>query len=118
MYGVAVESLPNFGMLYGPNTNLGHNSIILMIEAQSKYINGMIKEVLEARREGGQLVIMPKERRVREYNEELQGELEKSSFNDARCGSWYKRKDNGKITQNWSRNVIDYQKVSLVDLEV
>ena len=118
LYGVAVESLPNFGMLYGPNTNLGHNSIILMIEAQSKYINGMIKEVLEARREGGQLVIMPKEKRVREYNEELQGELKKSSFNDDRCGSWYKRKDNGKITQNWSKNVIDYQKVSFVFVEV
>lgn len=25
LYGVCVESMPNFGMLYGPNTNLGHN---------------------------------------------------------------------------------------------
>lgn len=28
LYGVLAESLPNFGMLYGPNTNLGHNSIV------------------------------------------------------------------------------------------
>ena len=28
--GTCVEDMPNFGMLYGPNTNLGHNSIILM----------------------------------------------------------------------------------------
>jgi len=36
--GMTVPELPNFGMLYGPNTNLGHNSIILMIEAQALYI--------------------------------------------------------------------------------
>jgi hypothetical protein len=53
--GMTVPSMPNFSMLYGksslfttllnfinshlgPNTNLGHNSIILMIEAQAMYI--------------------------------------------------------------------------------
>jgi cation diffusion facilitator CzcD-associated flavoprotein CzcO len=112
LYGVTVESLPNFGMLYGPNTNLGHNSIILMIEAQSKYINGLVKEVLAARAQGGQLVIKPRDAKVAEFNEELQAALQKSSFNDPNCGSWYKRQDNGKITQNWSQNVINYQKVS------
>lgn len=112
LYGVAVESLPNFGMLYGPNTNLGHNSIILMIETQSRYINALIKEVLKARKAGGQLVIKPKADRVKAYNEEIQKELQQSSFNDPRCGSWYKREDNGKITQNWSRTVVAYQKVS------
>ncbi|KAK5073177.1 hypothetical protein LTS08_004260 [Lithohypha guttulata] len=111
LYGITVESLPNFGMLYGPNTNLGHNSIILMIEAQSRYINALIKEVLQARRDGGQLTIKPKEQRVKTYNEEIQRELQQSSFNDPGCGSWYKREDNGKITQNWSRTVVDYQKM-------
>lgn len=112
LYGVTVDSLPNFGMLYGPNTNLGHNSIVLMIEAQSKYINGLIKEILAARKQGGQLVIKPRSERVADFNKEIQAELENSSFNDPNCGSWYKRQDNGKITQNWSRNVIEYQKVS------
>ena len=71
LYGTCVESLPNFGMLYGPNSNLGHNSIILMIEAQSRYINALIKEVLRAgstEKDGqrGGLVIQPKSRRVEE----------------------------------------------------
>lgn len=112
LYGVTVESLPNFGMLYGPNTNLGHNSIILMIEAQSRYINALIAEVLKARKAGGQLIVQPNGERVKAYNEEIQIELQKSSFNDPRCGSWYKREDNGKITQNWSRTVVAYQKAS------
>ena len=112
LYGVCVESMPNFGMLYGPNTNLGHNSIILMIEAQAKYISGMISEIVKARTAGGSLAITPKQSRVAEFNGEIQQELTNSSFNDPRCNSWYKRADNGKITQNWSRNVIEYQKVS------
>ena len=115
LYGVTVESLPNFGMLYGPNTNLGHNSIILMIEAQSRYINGLIKAILDARKQGGQLVIEPREARVAEFNKDLQSQLEKSSFNDPNCGSWYKRTDNGKITNNWSQTVVQYQKVSKSD---
>ncbi|KIV98102.1 hypothetical protein PV10_01788 [Exophiala mesophila] len=111
LYGVTVESLPNFGMLYGPNTNLGHNSIILMIEAQSKYINALIKEVVEARSKSGSLVITPNPQRVKEFNDQIQSELEKSSFADPNCNSWYKIKDSGKITNNWSRTVINYQKI-------
>lgn len=111
LYGVTVESLPNFSMLYGPNTNLGHNSIVLMIEAQSRYINALIGQVLKARVAGGQTVIQPKTEKVRAYNEEIQAELQNSSFADDRCGSWYKRKDTGKITNNWSRDVVQYQKV-------
>lgn len=115
LYGVTVESLPNFGMLYGPNTNLGHNSIILMIEAQSNYINALMAKVLEARLNGGQLVIQPKPDVVAAFNNNMQEELKNTSFADERCGSWYKRKDNGKITQNWWSTVINYQTVSMND---
>jgi cation diffusion facilitator CzcD-associated flavoprotein CzcO len=112
LYGVTVESLPNFGMLYGPNTNLGHNSIILMIEAQSKYINVLIKAVVDARRNGESLKIQPSAKRFQEYNKEIQSELAGSSFADPNCNSWYKIKESGRITNNWSRTVVDYQKVS------
>lgn len=33
-----MPQFPNFFIAYGPNSNLGHNSIILMIEAQVGYI--------------------------------------------------------------------------------
>jgi len=36
--GITVSGFPNFFMAYGPNTNLGHNSIIFMIECQTRYI--------------------------------------------------------------------------------
>lgn len=83
-----------------------------MIEAQAKYITGLINEVISARTAGKSLTITPKDSRVAEFNEKIQQELNNSSFADPNCNSWYKRKDNGRITQNWSRNVVDYQKVS------
>jgi hypothetical protein len=118
MYAMGVESLPNFAMLYGPNGNLGHNSVVLMIEAQSRYIAALIKEVLRSRSsstEGGGLAILPRPARVAEYNEMIQAVLRKSSFADPNCTSWYKNEE-GLITNNWSGTVVDYQKmVSKVD---
>ena len=108
--GTVVEDMPNFAMLYGPNTNLGHNSIILMIESQSRYINGLINPVLEARKQGKALSLTPKPEKVKEYNTKIQEELQKSSFNDPNCNSWYKN-EKGIITNNWSRTVVDYQEM-------
>ena len=104
-------------MLSGPNTNLGHNSIILMIESQSRYINGLIKPVLEAHKQSKTLSLSPKADKVKEYNAKIQSELQASSFNDPNCHSWYKN-ENGVITNNWSRTVIDYQNMlSTVDYD-
>ncbi|KAI9371626.1 hypothetical protein BJX61DRAFT_548160 [Aspergillus egyptiacus] len=108
-HGVTVEDLPNFGMCYGPNTNLGHNSIILMIEAQSRYLNALIGEVLRARRHGKSLVLTPDPVALEKYNQEIQEVLARSSFADPNCKSWYKT-DSGKITNNWSGTVIAYQR--------
>ncbi|KAL3464966.1 hypothetical protein BJX64DRAFT_275383 [Aspergillus heterothallicus] len=108
-HGVTVEDLPNFGMFYGPNTNLGHNSIILMIEAQSRYLNALVGEVLRARAKGRSLAIRPDPDVLRRYNSELQEVLAKSSFADSKCSSWYKTEE-GKITNNWSGTVVDYQR--------
>ncbi|CEJ58901.1 hypothetical protein PMG11_07544 [Penicillium brasilianum] len=107
-YGVTVEDLPNFGMFYGPNTNLGHNSIILMIEAQSRYLNALVSEVIRSKQQGKSLALMPTPEALKEYNDRLQAVLRKSSFADPKCNSWYKR-DDGVITNNWSGTVVEYQ---------
>ncbi|XMA09622.1 hypothetical protein WAI453_002413 [Rhynchosporium graminicola] len=109
--GITVPSLPNFGMLYGPNTNLGHNSIILMIEAQSLYINNMISKVKTARSRGEQLKMEPQASVVEKYNSEIQSRLGDSAFADPNCNSWYKN-EAGLITNNWAEAVIPYQKIT------
>ncbi|KFY14415.1 hypothetical protein V492_02637 [Pseudogymnoascus sp. VKM F-4246] len=107
--GVTVESLPNFGMLYGPNTNLGHTSIILMIEAQSRYISSMIEKVLKAKSVGKELKIQPRPDVVKAYNEMVQERMKDLTFSDSSCQSWYKT-DDGLITNNWCGTVVEYQK--------
>jgi hypothetical protein len=84
-------------------------SIILMIEAQSRYINGLIAPVLAARQSNKSLSLSPKPAKVAAYNERIQAVLQNSSFNDPNCNSWYKN-DAGLITNNWSGTVIEYQK--------
>src|SRR5690606_6157468 len=36
--GTTVSGFPNFYILMGPNTGLGHNSMVFMIESQIEYV--------------------------------------------------------------------------------
>jgi len=103
--GVTVTGFPNFFMLYGPNTNLGHNSILVMIEAQAGYILDVLDK-MKARR----LQRIDVKRDVLEaYNRTLQQDLAKSVW--AAIGtSWYKLAD-GTITNNWPHSTIRYRRL-------
>lgn len=41
--GITVTGFPNFFLLYGPNTNLGGNSIIYMLEGQIRYVRAALR---------------------------------------------------------------------------
>jgi len=103
--GVTVSGFPNFFMLYGPNTNLGHNSILVMIEAQAGYI---VQAVLRMRAEGARRLDVRREV-MDEYNCRLAHDLEKSVWADAKS-SWYKLAD-GTITNNWPHGTIRYRRL-------
>jgi cation diffusion facilitator CzcD-associated flavoprotein CzcO len=100
--GISLSGFPNFFMMYGPNTNLGHNSIIFMIECQTRYILGCIR----ALRERG-LAWLDLRREVMEaWNDRLQEELARTVWNDT-DHSWYKNAA-GRITNNWSGSTLRY----------
>ena len=48
--GMAVPGFPNFFMLYGPNTNVGSNSVIFVLEAQAHYIVRALKHLRRQRK--------------------------------------------------------------------
>lgn len=104
--GITVPNFPNFGMLYGPNTNLGHNSIILMIEAQSRYINTLISKVLSGE---GVVSLEPRDDVARAWTAQVQARLKESTMASKLCSSWYKT-ESGDIPTNWSETVVTYQK--------
>jgi cation diffusion facilitator CzcD-associated flavoprotein CzcO len=103
--GVTVSGFPNFFMLYGPNTNLGHNSILVMIEAQVGYVIDAIRQ-MNAR--GVQRIDVRRDV-MDEYNRELQRDLAKSVWASPK-GSWYKLAD-GTITNNWPHGTVRYKKL-------
>ena len=112
--GMTVPGFPNFAIVYGPNTNLGHNSIILMIEAQSAYINRLIAAVCKNSDKnpavsGAYLSIQPRADASHTWNAKVQIELSQSTLASPECSSWYRATD-GRITTNWSKNVVEYQK--------
>lgn len=88
--GITVAGFPNLFMLYGPNTNLGHNSIIYMIEAQVDY-------VLQALAQGRPLSVSAAA--MADYNHRIQAELAHTPWAGS-CTSWYKTAE-GKILNNW-----------------
>lgn len=101
-FGMTVAGFPNFFMAYGPNTNLGHNSIIFMIECQVRYIMQRLKKV---RKEGAKTIDV-KPGAMAAYNQTLQSDLAQSVWG-ASCESWYKT-TSGKIVNNWSGYTLDY----------
>ncbi|MEQ8267711.1 MAG: NAD(P)/FAD-dependent oxidoreductase [Parvibaculum sp.] len=100
--GVAVAGFPNFFMLYGPNTNLGHNSIIFMIECQANYIAQCIEALQNARLR----YLDVRKDAMESFNRTLQKDMQKTVW-AAGCSSWYKTAD-GKVTNNWSSFTAKY----------
>ncbi len=93
--GMTMPDFPNFFMLYGPNTNLGHNSIIFMLECQMNYILGALKMLEEKKAHHLNL----RQDKMQDFSEDLRARLSTSVW-EAGCDSWYKN-EAGKVTNNW-----------------
>jgi cation diffusion facilitator CzcD-associated flavoprotein CzcO len=101
--GITSAQFPNLFILYGPNTNLGHNSITFMLERQVEYV----VQALSALRERKLAAMEVKQSAQDAFNRELQATLAKTTWADPTCHSWYKT-EQGHITQNWSSHTRDY----------
>ena len=78
--GTTIAGFPNLYILQGPNTGLGHSSVVLMTEAQVAYLtpavaSGMVLEVDPHRQE--------------EYRELIDQRLSTTVWQQGGCHSWY-----------------------------
>ncbi|WP_246000626.1 flavin-containing monooxygenase [Pontibacter diazotrophicus] len=103
--GTTVSGYPNLAFILGPNTGLGHNSVVLMMEAQMNYIMQYIAYLEES---GNGLYLDVKEQEQQAYNERLQEQFEGTVWTSG-CKSWYVNK-NGKNTTLYPRLVTTFQK--------
>ena len=101
-YGISVAGFPNFYQMVGPNTGLGHNSIVFMIEAQVRYIADAIKK----RKQKNARYLDVKPQVMKTFNEKIQNDLEGTVWQTG-CASWYKRED-GKNFTIWPGTTYGY----------
>jgi cation diffusion facilitator CzcD-associated flavoprotein CzcO len=67
LLGMAAPGFPNLFQLYGPNTNLGHNSIVFMIECQADYVTNLVTQSLKK----GYTSLEVREESVKKFHEEV-----------------------------------------------
>ncbi|WP_102128430.1 flavin-containing monooxygenase [Deinococcus planocerae] len=85
LHGTAVAGFPNLFLIIGPNTGLGHNSMVYMMEAQIDYIVAALEHLGREHL----LALEPRPEAQAEYSEGLQGKLRDSVWNVGGCTSWY-----------------------------
>ncbi|HSC82900.1 MAG TPA: NAD(P)/FAD-dependent oxidoreductase [Pseudomonas sp.] len=100
--GISVSGFPNLFVLYGPNTNLGHNSIIYMLESQFPYVLSCLRQL-----DQGVRYLDVRAPVQQAWNQRLQHAIEHSVWEQG-CNSWYKNAA-GKHTNNWSGFTLSYR---------
>ncbi|PRX49308.1 cation diffusion facilitator CzcD-associated flavoprotein CzcO [Prauserella shujinwangii] len=83
--GITVAGYPNLFFLLGPNTGLGHNSVVFMIEQQIRYIADAMRLVEE---QGAEAIDVRAEAQA-EFNAEIQRKLANGIWTQGGCTSWY-----------------------------
>ncbi|MEO8700238.1 MAG: NAD(P)/FAD-dependent oxidoreductase [Kofleriaceae bacterium] len=113
--GITVSGFPNLFLLMGPNTGLGHNSMIFMIEAQARYAVAAIRTMQRDRLAA--LEVKPAVEAA--FAGELSRKLKNTVWTSG-CNSWYQAPD-GEVLL-WPGFTFDYwrrtRRVELADYDV
>ncbi|WP_394550638.1 FAD-dependent oxidoreductase [Agromyces sp. MMS24-JH15] len=106
--GMYVPGFPNLFVCYGPNTNLGGSSILLMEEAQARHL----RQVVDRMRRTGASTVEVTDRAEAEWDADVQGRLADSVWTG--CASWYRHPETGRVTSNWPGGTTEYARRTAV----
>ena len=98
--GVTTHGYPNMFMLYGPNTNTGHTSIVYILEAQ-------VQHILKLMDKAGEGTIEVKCTPEKAFNDNAQKRLFKLAWAKIDA-SWYK--DGDRVTNNWPGSSTEFKR--------
>ncbi|GAA3536700.1 NAD(P)/FAD-dependent oxidoreductase [Nonomuraea rosea] len=102
--GISVPAFPNMFLLYGPNTNLGHNSIIFMIECQVNHIMSCLPHLSRS----GPIEVRPEV--MAAWSRQLDAAMARMVWGGG-CQSWYKTAE-GRVTNNWPGPTTLYRRLT------
>ncbi|ODM93451.1 Baeyer-Villiger monooxygenase [Orchesella cincta] len=101
--GIACHSTPNAFFILGPNTGLGHNSIVFSIEVQCQWV---VKVISEMSKRNARMVAVKKSAED-EYMASIMESMKTTVWGTYDCGSWY-ADHRGVITALWPESLISY----------
>ena len=91
--------------IVGPNTGLGHSSMVFMIESQVAYIRSALRTL----RQGGYAAVEVGRAETDAYNEALQKRMKRTVWSAGGCDSWY-LDSHGRNTTLWPYSTIDFRR--------
>lgn len=103
--GSCIAGFPNLFFILGPNTGLGHNSQLHIMESQYKFLVKYTKQLFAVQNRS----IDVKQSVQDKFNKKLQEQLLKTVWNSGGCASWYLNK-NGKNVTLWPSSTYDFRK--------
>ena len=94
--GTTIDGFPNLFMLAGPNTGIGHTSLVVMIEAQITYLVDALRQM--SSRGLHRIDLTP--RAMAAWRNEMARKAAPTVWNSGGCASWY-LDDEGRNTVVW-----------------
>ncbi|HEX8051782.1 MAG TPA: NAD(P)/FAD-dependent oxidoreductase [Thermoleophilaceae bacterium] len=97
--GCTASGFPNFFMLLGPNTGLGHGSMVYMIESQIAYV----LDALRTMKQRGAAAVEVRADALEAYNADIDARMEGTVWSTG-CVSWYQDDTgrNGALWPDWT----------------
>ncbi|MCB1155150.1 NAD(P)/FAD-dependent oxidoreductase, partial [bacterium] len=87
--GTMMPGFPNFFVITGPNTGIGHTSAIFIIESQMRYIMKCIRETQKRGMHAVEVLDQAEDR----YTTMIHSEMERTVWKAGGCKSWYQSED-------------------------
>lgn len=94
--GTTVSGFPNLFLMGGPNTGLGHTSVVLMIEAQVEHI----RRVLDWMQQSGVAATEPTAAAQRRWVDDVDAVMSRTVWSRGGCRSWY-QDESGRVAALW-----------------
>ena len=96
--GTTISGFPNLFQIVGPNTGLGHSSMVFVIESQIAYVI----EALRTMEREGLASVEPTRAAQDAWNVDLQRRMKRTVWSTGGCASWY-LDEHGRNTTLWPR---------------
>jgi cation diffusion facilitator CzcD-associated flavoprotein CzcO len=103
--GLSVHGFPNFFFLLGPNTGLGHTSVVLMIEHQIEHVLGALRHLAASRGR----TLEPRAEAQAAFLADVDARMRTTVWTTGGCTSWYLDRT-GRNSTLWPGTTLSFKR--------